>query len=134
MSGVKYPNARRHVIGAVAELADAEYQQRVWIDHQYPTPTYYSDLRMVIHTLYDDWMVLPDPDAAVGSILVAGDEVERLRNLGVVLDLVIDELYGEPDAIRLADPRWPEVVRRAGLALAAMVRAGLGWPTADETG
>ena len=132
MSKVKYPNMRREVLFALAGLSDPEYQQRVWVDHILPTPTYYDELNLAVHILLDDTTVLSDPDSAVGPILVEGEEVERLRDLAVVFRAMIDSLGDKPDAAYLADPRWPEVVRRAGLALAAMVRADPGW-TGVET-
>ncbi|MET9312065.1 hypothetical protein ABZX12_09585 [Kribbella sp. NPDC003505] len=84
----------------------------------------YDDFDYHVHVLYDDAAVLPDPPASVGSVLLPGDELVRLVRFGNVLDALLDD-HGDVHAdVFVADPRWPEVMRLAALALAAMVRAG----------
>ncbi|MEU6831521.1 hypothetical protein ABZ894_22975 [Nocardia beijingensis] len=124
MSEVRYPDLRRYVINAVAALSDLQYQQRVWIERNNPRENYYDDLDTNIHTLYDDYRILPEPESALDDILVDGDEVERLRTLGRVLGPIIDELGDAPDTQYLSHPNWPAVIRAAGTSLSALVLAG----------
>ncbi|SUB09252.1 SCO4402 family protein [Nocardia brasiliensis] len=121
---VRYPDARRAVIDAVAALSDLEYQKRVWLDRVYPHANFYDDLDTNVHILYDDYRILPDPESALGDVLLPGDEIERLRTLGRVLDPVIEELGDSPDARYLAHQQWTVVARTAGAVLSAMVLSG----------
>lgn len=119
----KYPSMRWSVLDAVASLADEEYQRQMWLGSSAPTPGVFDDLSLNVSILFDDCEVLPDPVRALGTVLVPGDNLERLKRLGDVLSRLIDRHGDEPDVNYLNDPEWKEVVRLAGLALAAMVRA-----------
>ncbi|MGH9214608.1 MAG: SCO4402 family protein [Acidimicrobiales bacterium] len=121
---VKFPAMRREVMRALAALADQPYQQQVWFGHKYPHEDYFDDLTVCVHILYDDAQVLPEPSSRVGSVLLDGDELARLRQLGAVLDVLLESHGDAPDVEYLSDLRWANVARSAGLALAAMVR---GW-------
>lgn len=121
---VRYPNARWQVMDAVASLSDPDYQERIWIRREYPHPNFYDSFDQVVHTLFDDWTVLPDPRAAVGAILVDGPEVPRLADLGATLSRLIDRLGDVPDEHYLNHDDWQTVLTEAALALAAMVLAG----------
>jgi hypothetical protein len=123
-ASVKYPEARWEVMLAVAALSDADYQQRVWIRHELPHENYYDSLDLAVHTLYDDWRILPRPVEAVGAILVDGSEVDRLLALGEVLEVLLADLSDRPDEDYTSDSRWPLVIERSGAALSAMVLAG----------
>jgi hypothetical protein len=70
----------------LAVLSDAEYQQRAWIRREGFSPGHYDDFDYHVHVLYDDAAVLPQPRDSLGSILVPGDELERITRLGNVLD------------------------------------------------
>jgi hypothetical protein len=76
---VKYPEMRREVINALIALADPEYQQRVWIDGNYPRDNFYDDLSLNINILYDT--VLPDPTPRIGAVLLDENEVDQLTRL-----------------------------------------------------
>jgi hypothetical protein len=121
---IRYPDARWAVMDALASLSDREHQDRVWIRRELPHKDYLDGFDQVVHTLYDDWVVLPEPKAAVGRILVDGPEVPRLASLGVTLDRLIAELGDVADTDYLRHADWPQVVTQAGLALASMVLAG----------
>lgn len=120
---VEFPLMRREVMTALAALTDLEYQQRVWIERIYPTETYYDDFDANIHTLFDDCRVLPQPESQLRTILYSGDEIPRLRQLGEILNRLLDARRGAPDAEYINDAAWPEMARVAGLALAAMTLA-----------
>jgi hypothetical protein len=121
VNSVEYPLIRHNVMDSLAVLADIEYQQRVWVN---PAGSgRYEDFDLDVHTLYDDTNVLSAPEDNLGSILLPGDELDRLRQLDEVLDRLLKELGDVPGLVYTQHPDWPEVARRAGLALAAMVRA-----------
>ena len=124
MSDVEYPAMRREVMRALAAFSDPEYQERVWVQRNYPDPNFYDDLTQNVHVLYDDCQVLPDPVSRLRWVLLDGDELKRLRALDGVLGPMIDELGEAPDATYLQDSRWPSVMSTASRALSAMVLAG----------
>jgi hypothetical protein len=127
MSDVEFPAMRREVLDALAALADAEYQQRVWVRREYPRLDFFDDVKARVNALYDDCQVLPAPESRLWTVLLPGDELNRLRALDRVFSPLIDELGAAPDAAYLADPRWADVTKAAGGALAAMVLAGGYW-------
>lgn len=123
MDAVKSPRMRRDVLDSLAVLSDVEYQERAWIRKEGFLPGQYDDFDYHVHVLYDDAAVLPDPTDSIGTVLVLGDEIERLRRLGRVLDVLLAEHGDVGASVFMADPRWPEVGRSAALALAAMIRS-----------
>ncbi|MCF6387911.1 hypothetical protein L2K20_13100 [Mycobacterium sp. MBM] len=118
MTGVKFPAMRQQTMTALAGLADREYQQRVWVAREYPREGFYDDLTLNVNTLYD--MVLPDPQARLGVVLLNETEVALLSALEQVLGPLVDDLRDAPDQQYLSDPRWNDVVNAAGSALSAM--------------
>lgn len=119
-SEIPFVEMRSQVIASLRSLSDLEHQRTRW-----GTPsedgTYYDDLDLNVHVLYDDTMVLPDPRRTVGSIVMA-DEVGALENLSSVLEPIIDELGDQPDATYLAHPGWSAVVSAAAHALRVLER------------
>lgn len=109
---VRFPAMRAEAAGAVRALADPEYQQRVWIRREFPTPKFYDDFTTNVHILYDDTSVLDAPEDCVGTVLHE-DEVGGAQALAAALDPLIEDLDDEPDAVYLADPRWKAVVQAA---------------------
>src|SRR6478735_10589955 len=79
MPDVKFPAMRQQTTTALAALADREYQQRVWIAREYPREGFYDALTLNVNTLYD--MVLPDPKARLGVVLLNESEIELLTDL-----------------------------------------------------
>lgn len=122
MKDVEFPAMRNEVARALAALADPAYQWRAWVGQSFEKPGAYQDLTMVVNVLYDDTQVLPDPTQRVGTVLVAGAEVDALAVLSAPLTAVIDRLGEVSDADYLEAVEWPHVVRYAGIALACMVR------------
>ena len=120
---VAYPSMRAEVAVALASLADIEHQVDAWL-HRADPPSNYDSLDMVVHVLYDDMAVLPDPEKRVGTVVHEGDEVRALLALDQVLGPVLARLGNTQERVYLGVSEWPEVARRAGVALAAMVRGG----------
>lgn len=123
MNYVQFPEMRATVLEAAQALADREYQQRVWLECQYPHDNFYDDLDQQVHALYDDCAVLPDPGRALGTILIGNEEIAALASLDRALSPLIDDLGNAPDAVYLADPQWCAVLAAARDVVAAMVRA-----------
>jgi hypothetical protein len=113
---VEFPEWREEVVEAVRSLSDPAYQQRIWIDHDYPDPNFFDALEECIHTLFDDADVLPEPSHRLGALLRDDAEVVALRTLGAALEAMVDDLGDAPAEQYLADPRWPQVVRVAAHA------------------
>ncbi|UGT57208.1 SCO4402 family protein [Nocardia asteroides] len=120
MTEVGYPEMRKSVMDALESFADPDYQWRVWRNREFPHENFYDDLDLNVSILYDDCVVVPDPRSRIGTVLVAGPEVERLIELDQVLGPMIRRLGNAPDATYLGDSEWPLVVAAARAALAAM--------------
>lgn len=123
MMTVDFPVMRREVVGALASLADRGYQERAWLRQQFEVEGRFEDFDLIVHILFDDTTVLPDPGDSVGSILFDG-EVPALRALGSVLDPLIDRLGDSPVEEYLNSSDWVDVLGAAAVALATMVRHG----------
>lgn len=118
---IRYPAMRREVLDTLRNLSDPGYQQRVWIDRQFPSPNYYDDFDMVIHTLYDDTTLVDDIGSAIGVILK--DEKEA-RLIGAVIEALEEvflegERYADFEVLR-ACPSWPKVMATAAAAWEVM--------------
>lgn len=116
--GVKYPAMRNEILGALEALSDLEYQQTVWINRQFPTPTYYDDFDMAIHTLYDDTGLGDDVRSEVGLTLRDEAEARLVQEVLVALEEVFSEcgVDSEFEVVR-ASRNWPKVVSAAAAAL-----------------
>ncbi|WP_460444669.1 SCO4402 family protein [Angustibacter aerolatus] len=112
---VEYPEMRLEVISALRSLADPAHQRSRWGVWEEGV-SYYDDLDLCVHVLYDDCEVLPDPRRALGAVLRPAD-VPSLQALYVVLDPLLTRLGDRPDADYMAEPAWPAVVQAAQLAL-----------------
>ncbi|MFJ7150587.1 hypothetical protein ACIQVT_20665 [Streptomyces sp. NPDC100445] len=121
LSGVSLPEMRRSIISAVRALADEEYQRRVWVDRNYPKEGYYDDFDMNLHILFDDTLVLEDPEAALGTVLRSVLEVDAMATLASALDdLLAMEGEDKTDAEYISSPLWGPVVRSASVARDAL--------------
>ncbi|AZQ71325.1 MULTISPECIES: SCO4402 family protein [Streptomyces] len=114
---VQLPDMRAEVISAVRALSDREYQQRVWIDRQYPSPGYYDDFTLNVNVL-DDAAVLDDPNSAVGFTLASDEEARAMADLAVSINEVLAAVGSEsPDSAFLGSPLWGDVLDAAKNAL-----------------
>ncbi len=120
---VDFPAMRLEIVGALASLADREYQERAWLLQRFEVPGRFEDLDLVIHILYDDTEVLPDPHSGIGAVLFEG-EAPALQNLGIRLSPLLARLGDSPAEMYLASAEWDSVVSAAGVALATMIRHG----------
>lgn len=113
---VEYPENRSYIIEALEALADA-----VVHEGRRSRPTAGGavlPLNVAIHLLYDDFLVLPEPQARVGLVLIAA-EVQPLQALHEALAPLVADHPDLLDQTLLDDPRWPSVVRAAETVLSA---------------
>lgn len=115
---IQFPNMRAQVVEALRALSDRQYQESIWGKCD-PAVNAYDDLDISVHMLYDDALVLPEPETCVPSLLHES-EVPALRAVDAVLGPMIRDLGDCPDDVYLADPRWPAVVRAAGEAFTTL--------------
>ena len=114
---IKLPEMRLEVIAALESISDPLRQER-W-GRVEEAVNYFEDLTLNVNILYDDCMVLPEPQSAVPDIL-RQEEVSALTKLDRVLDPMIRELGDRPDVAYTSDKRWPSVMEAAATALAVM--------------
>jgi hypothetical protein len=117
---------RLEVIEAVRALSDPHHQRTRWGRYEEGV-NYYDDLALNVHILYDDCMVLPEPQGAAPGVLHS-QEVPVFRELDGALGPMLDDLRGEPDAVYMSDPRWSFVVETAARALTLMEQCDEGTP------
>ncbi|MFF4739328.1 hypothetical protein ACFY2W_26105 [Streptomyces sp. NPDC001262] len=117
---VQLPEMRSEVISAVRALSDPEYQQRVWVDRQYPHPGYFDDFTLNVNIL-DDAAVLENPYAAIGFTLASVEEARAMEQLANSLNEVLTSVGSQStDSAFLASPYWGNVVAAANHALHAL--------------
>ena len=121
---VTFPNMRLEVIAALRSLSDRLNQQTRWGRFEEGVD-FYDDLSLNVHILYDDCMVLPEPETAVPDV-IHESEVPAFLELGNALGPMLQDLGDAPDDAYMSDPRWASVVDAAGAALAAMRQADEG--------
>lgn len=120
MCAVQYPEMRDEVIGALASLSDRTHQNQRWGVVREGV-SYYDDLTLNLHVLYDDAQVLPVPDQRVGTVILPR-EVASLRAVHDAIAPLLRELGESPDSMYTQDPRWDRVVLAAAAALRIMKR------------
>jgi hypothetical protein len=119
IGSIKLPEMRLQVVAALESLSDPLRQER-W-GRVEEAVNYFDDLTLNVNILYDDCMVLPDPQSAVPDILHP-EEVSALINLEHALGPMIRELGDRPDEAYTSDARWPSVMEAASQSLAVMKR------------
>ncbi|WP_425387933.1 SCO4402 family protein [Amycolatopsis nigrescens] len=119
---IRFPGIRTQILEAIEGLADREYQERVWIRHELPHPGYYDELDLAVHTLFDDSPLLPAPAPGCVGELIYPDEEAPIAHLGEIFGSILEELGDVPDIEYLNHPKWPELVRRAGIVHEIMKR------------
>ncbi len=66
---VQYPKIREELLENLRSLASREYQQKAWINHNYPAGVLYDSFDEAVHFLFDDTILEKNPNAAIGVIL-----------------------------------------------------------------
>jgi hypothetical protein len=109
---------RNEVISALRSLSDPEHQRTRW-GRVEEGVSYYDDLTINVHLLYDDTQVLPSPDLGVPDVLHLA-EVSALLAVDQALRPLMTDHGDSPDHVYLADPRWKAVTQAAAHALEVM--------------
>lgn len=119
--GIGLPEARRHVVPAVAALANEPWQREVWLDE-----SEFETLGYVVHVLFEDFCDADAPEPYLGASLRTYGEVALMRRLGAAYGAVQDSVGARaPDEAYLEAPGWAEVVRIAGRLAQVMVEGDL---------
>lgn len=119
------PEGRWEVLGAVARLADREYQERVWVrGRAWQACDPLASFGQTVAALRGN-RVLPEPSDAVPGVLVDGPQVARLRELGQALAVFLEGNSDVPFAQRIREPAWGDVIDRAWSSLYEMASQ---WP------
>ncbi|MBM7517878.1 SCO4402 family protein [Nocardioides nitrophenolicus] len=118
---IVFPDMRLQVIAALRSLSDPQHQHSRWGKVEEGV-NYYDDLTINVHVLYDDCMVLPQPQAVVPDVLHE-EEVPAFLDLERALGILLRDLGDEPDEAYTSDPRWAAVVDAARAALVVMQRS-----------
>lgn len=109
-----YPEMRKELIDYISALSDIEYQQKIWIEKQYPNEKFYDELDYTIHFLYDDTDLATNPYAWIGLVLLNEEEAEGIRKVISVLDEIFLK-YGlnlsDKEYIQLKE--WDNVIESA---------------------
>jgi len=120
LSELEFPAMRRELVETMTSLSDRDYQQRVWIDKNYPRPNFFDDLTMTVNIFHDLIVNDDDFDQYIGAFLVSSDEATAVERVYRTLDALIDDLADSPDSRYLSDPRWTDVVSAAAQAKAVL--------------
>lgn len=124
LSELKYPAMRRELIEALKSLSDRDYQQRVWIDKEFPHENFYDDLTTTVNIFHD--LISDDEDFGryIGTFLASQEEAAAVEGVHQSLDATIDALGESPDGRYLSDPRWNDVVAKAAHAKSILNQTG----------
>ncbi len=117
---VRNPDIRKEVMLALQHLSDPEYQQRVWVDRKFPTPSYYSDFLMAMHMLYDDTGLARNAYSEIGSTLKDETEARLIQTVIEALEEVFGETGEEDFEVVRTAPGWPSVLAAAAATWKAM--------------
>ncbi|GAB0105902.1 hypothetical protein JMUB6875_48840 [Nocardia sp. JMUB6875] len=125
---VEFPDAREGVIECLRDLADREFQQRVWVERK-GDPNLIESLDQTIGDLFDTFLDHDGLDRFVGAILMDNDEAHAIKELAQVLLPLYRSLPSGPHvtdeklaAAAISDPGWDRVVDYARRALTLMSR------------
>ncbi|WP_373700935.1 hypothetical protein [Neisseria dentiae] len=104
LSKLTLPNMRKELISYVDSLSDIDYQERVWVQKNFPSSNFYDDFDESIHFFYDDTSLSEDPFEYIGSILLNNQEAEAVSSLISALDDIFSK-YG----LHLSDKEYIEL-------------------------
>ena len=114
-SEIDFPEMRAELIENIQALADPTFQQRAWVDHQFPIGNImYHDFDSVIHCLYDDSNIEVNPELGIGVILKNKEEADTVKRLMQAIDAAFNR-YGLrlKDSEYMRKPEWETIVCKA---------------------
>ncbi|KYC39213.1 hypothetical protein WA1_31190 [Scytonema hofmannii PCC 7110] len=115
---VQYPKMRGELLETLRSLASREYQQKAWINHNYPAGVLYDSFDEVVHFLFDDTILAENPNAAIGVILENDKEARLIAAVCTAIKQVF-EAHGTEmsDEEYINSSKWTNVVEAASMAL-----------------
>ncbi len=126
---VQYPSMRAELLETLRCLADREYQQRAWVDHNYPPGVLDDSFDEAVHFLFDDTILAENSNATIGVIV----EDEKEAGLIAAVCRAIEQVF-EASGTELSDQEyinsseWMNVVEAASFALQMITKEQLSSP------
>ncbi len=118
---VQYSKMRDDLLETLCSLADREYQQTAWVEHNYPPGILYDSFDEAVHFLYDDTILAENPDAAIGVIIQDEKEARLIEAVCSAINQVFEASGTQAsDQEYINSSKWTDVVEAASLALQAM--------------
>lgn len=120
---VIYPQMRDELLETLRSLADREYQQKAWVEHNYPPGILYDSFDEAVHFLYDDTVLAENPYAAIGVIIEDKKEARLIEVVCTAIEQVFEALGKDVSEEKyINSSEWEGVVEAASLALQVMAK------------
>lgn len=115
---VQYPKMRGELLETLRSLASREYQEKAWINHNYPAGVLYDSFDEAVHFLFDDTILAENPNTAIGVILETEKEARLIAAVCTAIEQLL-EAHGTEmsDKEFINSAEWTNVVGTASLAL-----------------
>lgn len=115
---VLLPEKRNELFRCLQALASPEYQQRVWINGDYPPEIGHDSFGYVITFFFEDTMLAEAPENNLESILEYDEEVPLIAKVGEALMRLLNAMGDDrSDAEYVNSPHWRMVVSSASQAI-----------------
>src|SRR3546814_6031875 len=92
-SGLMYPNMRDELLDYLGGLADADYQQKVWVRGEPHPGIEHDELDYALHFLFDDTDLAQSPEQTYRVFLLNKDEAHAMTSVTQSLDGLLTQ-YG----------------------------------------
>lgn len=96
----------KDICGVIRQIADAEYQQRIWIEGKVPEVGSYVEAMCMLH---DDHQIDLLITTARNERLLETPQIKRLEAFRDALNRYSETQISDDDRIIVNDPRWAEV-------------------------
>jgi hypothetical protein len=106
----------RRILEAIRDLADEEYQERVWVRGNGPEVDSSTE---AVCRLVEDYDLATFLDEAAKNAWVSKDQVAALHRLDVALARYASNGEEADDAIRIQSPEWRKIRKLAKVTLEA---------------
>jgi len=117
---------RAELLETLRGLADREYQQRAWVDHNYPPGVLYDSFDEAVHFLFDDTILAENPNVAIGVIVEDEKEARLIAAVCTAIKQVFEALGTElSDQEYINSSEWANVVDAAFFALQMITKEQL---------
>lgn len=115
---IRYPSMRDETVQFVRQLADIDFQKRVWMQGGVELGRERSTLDGAIHYFFDDTSIADNPHEQIGLCLVSEAEADAVQGIVERLNILLSEVGKNASDIEfMQHPRWQGVVEAAKMAL-----------------